>query len=140
MSLQMNASAAVPSVPNQRKNRSSVLARRCWPIHSRLARGVDLVDEREELAPALPVDFVDADRANTGEIHVIPAPRHRHRDRPEHLIPAGAKDAGDLLPTEALGPRREKPQYVVVSWCFPSAHGTCSTRTPHRAQSTRRIA
>ena len=30
-----------------------------------LARRVDLVDEREELAPALPMDLVDADRANT---------------------------------------------------------------------------
>ena len=57
----------------------------------------------------LPMDFIDADRANPGEIHVISAPRDRHRDRPEHLVPAGAEDARDLLPTEALGPAREKP-------------------------------
>ena len=57
----------------------------------------------------LPVDLIDADRANAGEIHVITPPGDGHRDRPEHLVPAGAKDARDLLPTEALGPRREKP-------------------------------
>jgi hypothetical protein len=34
----MKASAAVRSAPNQRKNRSSVLARPCWPIHSKRLR------------------------------------------------------------------------------------------------------
>ena len=50
-------------------SRASVLA----DPQQALARRVDLVDEREELAPALPMDLVDADRANTGEIHVIAA-------------------------------------------------------------------
>ncbi len=74
-----------------------------------LTRDVDLIHERQEVGPVLPMDFIDADRANAGEIHVITAPRHRHRDGPEHLVPAGAEDARDLLPTEALGPRREEP-------------------------------
>ena len=39
-----------------------------------LARRVDLIDEREEMTAVLPMDLVDADRANPGEIHVIPGP------------------------------------------------------------------
>ena len=59
------------------------LARRCWPNPQQaLARRVDLVDEREELAPALPMDLVDADRANTGEIHVIAAQEGLRPNRP----------------------------------------------------------
>jgi hypothetical protein len=55
------------------------------------------------------MDLVDADRANAAQIHVIPPPGHGHRDRPKDLVPAGAKVARHLLPTQALGPRREKP-------------------------------
>jgi hypothetical protein len=74
-----------------------------------LARRVDLIDEREEVAAARPVDLVDADRANPGEIHVIPAPGDGHGDRAEDLIPTGAEDPRDFGPAEALGPPREEP-------------------------------
>src|SRR5438094_5458364 len=74
-----------------------------------LPRRVDLVHEREEVRTVLPMDFIDADRSYSREIHVGAAPRHGHRHRAEHLIPTGAEDARGLLPTEAFGPAGEKP-------------------------------
>src|SRR5262249_29288950 len=74
-----------------------------------LARCVDLVNERQEIPAVLPVDLIDADRVNTGEIHAIPPPRDGHGDRAEDRIPASPKDARDLGQTEALRPPREKP-------------------------------
>jgi hypothetical protein len=74
-----------------------------------LPRRIDLIHEGQEVSAVLPVDLIDADRSNSGEIHVIPPPGDGHGHRPKHLVPAGAKEARDLLPTEALCPRREKP-------------------------------
>src|SRR6266496_575406 len=60
MSLHTNASAAVRSFPNQRKNWSRVLARRGWADPEQFARDVDLVDQGEKVRVVLPVDFIAA--------------------------------------------------------------------------------
>ncbi len=59
MSLQMKVSTPVSSFPNQRKKWSSVLARRWAEPEQARARRVDLTDEREEIAPVLPMDLVN---------------------------------------------------------------------------------
>jgi hypothetical protein len=101
--------------------------------------GVDLVDERQEVRPVLLMDFIDADRANCCEIHMIPPPGDGHGNRAEHLIPAGAEDARDLLPTEALGPGGEKPHVGRRELMLAIGPGHLLNRPPHRGHATRRI-
>src|SRR5712691_5599361 len=73
------------------------------------APGIDLVHQRHVAMAALPLNLVEADRFDAREIHVRPAPRDGHRDRPEYLVPTRLKDDGDVAPTEALGPAGEEP-------------------------------
>ena len=74
-----------------------------------LARRINLVDQGEKVRAVLPVDFIDAERANSGEIHVIVAPGDGHVDRAKDLVPTGAEHGRHLFPTEALGPAGQKP-------------------------------
>jgi hypothetical protein len=60
---------AQPAEELQERLRAAVLADPQQP----LARRVDLIHERQEIRAVLPVDLIDADRANVGEIHVIPS-------------------------------------------------------------------
>src|SRR6516162_9707614 len=53
------------------------------PLHAL----VDLIDKRQELAP-LPVDFIDPEGRDAGEIHPRPSPDHRHLDRAKYALPA----------------------------------------------------
>jgi hypothetical protein len=107
-----------------------------------LPRGINLIDEGQEVAAVLPVDLVDADRANAGEIHVITPPGDGHGDRPKHLVPAGTEDARDLFPTEALRPPREESHVgrgelvlAVRPGRLLDGHATTGTRdAPHHVE------
>lgn len=74
-----------------------------------LACDIDLIDQSQKVGAVLPMDFINANRANAGEIHVITPPRDCHRDGSEHLIPTRVEHPGNLFPTEALGPARQEP-------------------------------
>jgi hypothetical protein len=56
-----------------------------------------------------------------------------------HGVPLHAEAFGGLLPAQALRPCGQEVSEHIVLTVLASAHGTCSTLTPQRGQSTRRI-
>jgi hypothetical protein len=74
------------------------------PLHAL----VDLIDKRQELAP-LPVDFIDPEGRDAGEIHPRPSPDHRHLDRAKYALPARLETLRHLLPAQQLGPAGQEP-------------------------------
>ncbi len=100
------------------------------------ARGVNLVDQRQILMPPLPLDLIDADGADTRQIHVRPSPGHGHLHRPKDVVPTGVEGLGHLLPTQPLGPPRQKPGIgrgqVVLAICpRQPLHADPTARTFH---------
>ena len=73
------------------------------------AVGVNLVNQRQILVPALPGDLIHADRFYPRQVLVGPTPSHRHLYRPEHMVPGRPKRPGHLFPAQPLGPARQKP-------------------------------
>jgi len=74
---------------------------------------IDLVHQRQVLVPPAVGDFIDADRFNFPDFPMNHALMDDPLHRPKHRVPTRAEDRRGLLPTEPLGPGREKNPVTV---------------------------
>ena len=100
--------AAVPTEPPEEPQERSDCAFLPDPPQS-FARGINLIDQRQVLMPALPLDLIDTNRSYARQVHMSPPPGHGHLNRSKDVIPTGVEGLGHFLPTHPLGPPRQKP-------------------------------
>src|ERR1700728_4463879 len=106
----------------------------------------DLIDQRQILVPAAPLDFIDADGLDAAHVAMHYSSKYRVFYRTKHVIPGGVKHVGHLLPRQPLRPPSQEPAVARRQMALAISPGNLfdhdaprrATDPPHRVEKEHR--